>query len=252
MPEKTLEELTKLWDRNAAKMATYVSSMGDRNKEVLLTPLVLDWLGDVRGLQVLDAGCGEGFLSRLMAERSAQVTAIDYSRKMLEIARERTPEDLRICYCHANLEGMPDVQSDSFDFIVSLLALQDIQDYQAALQEFHRVLKPGGKFFLAFTHPCFTSDGEWIRDESGNKLYWKTDRYFQEREIEMRIDPDSDHNPIGFHRTLSSYYRAINQAGFRITDLVEPVPSLEVIKKKPSFKDDLRMCHFIVFDLEKD
>jgi ubiquinone/menaquinone biosynthesis C-methylase UbiE len=251
MPEKSLEELTQLWDRNAEKVAAHVSRYGDRNKEVLLTPRVLDWLGEITDKEILDAGCGEGFLSRLMAEGGAKVTGIDYSKRMLDIARERTPQHLDIKYCHANLEDLSDIQSDKFDLIVSLLALQDIQDYQAALHELYRVLKPGGRCFLAFTHPCFTSDGEWIRDESGKKLYWKTDRYFIERAIEMRLDPDSDHNPIGFHRTLSSYYREINKAGFAIIDLVEPIPSSEAIEKQPSFADDLRMCHFIVFDLIK-
>jgi ubiquinone/menaquinone biosynthesis C-methylase UbiE len=252
MADRSPEEIAVLWDKNAAKMAANISRLGDRNKEVLLTPRVLDWLGDVKDKKILDAGCGEGFLCRLIAEHGAQVTGIDFSSKLLEIARNRTPKHLLIRYIHANLEKILEIQSDSFDRIVSLLALQDIQDYRAALQELYRVLRPEGQFFLAITHPCFGSDGEWIRDERGKKLYWKTDRYFQEREIEMRIDPDSDENPIGFHRTLSSYYQEIKRAGFMISDLIEPSPSPKAIKTQPSFEDDLRMCHFIVFDLRKD
>lgn len=251
MPKLSAEEAIQAWDRNAEKMAARIGRLGDRNKAVLLTPRVLEWLGEIQGLKILDAGCGEGFLSRLMAERGAQVTGIDFSQEMLKIARQRTPPELKIDYRHLNLERMNPVGESSFDRIVSLLALQDVPDYQAALGELYRVLKPGGGVYLAFTHPCFTSDGGWVRDEGGIKLFWKTDRYFLERPLEMALDPESDDNPIGFHRTLSSYYRAMREAGFVIQDLDEPSPSPEAIHKYPQFEDDLRMCHFIVFDLRK-
>jgi hypothetical protein len=67
----------------------------------------------------------------------------------------------------------------------------------------------------------------------------------------MRLDPDSTDNPIGFHRTLSSYYRAIRETDFVIQDLIEPSPSPVAIQAHPNFADDLRMSHFIVFDLNK-
>jgi ubiquinone/menaquinone biosynthesis C-methylase UbiE len=251
MPLDPASEYIKAWDRNAPKWAANVAEFGDRNKEVLITPLVMDWLGEIRGLDVLDAGCGEGFLCRLMAEKGAQVTGIDYSQKMLDIALERTPSDSSITYRHLNLEKLDPIKEDCYDLIISLLTLQDVPDYQAALKELYRVLKPGSRCFLAFSHPCFFSDGGWIRDNEQNKLYWKSDRYFQERQVEMRLDPESEDNPQGFHRTLSSYYRAILDAGFSILDLIEPYPSEEDLQKHPGFKDDLRMCHFIVFDLEK-
>jgi 2-polyprenyl-3-methyl-5-hydroxy-6-metoxy-1,4-benzoquinol methylase len=252
MPKLSAEEAIGAWDRNAEKVAAHSERYGDRNKEILLTPRVLGWLGEISGLEALDAGCGEGFLSRLLAERGARVTAIDYSQKMLEIARQRTPAELKIHYRHLNLEKIDPIGDANFDLIVSLLTLQDVPDYRAVLRELYRVLKPGGRFYLAFSHPCFSSDGGWVRDDQGQKLHWKTDRYFLEREIEMRLDPNSDDNPIGFHRTLSSYYRAIREAGFIIQDLIEPTPSPEAIEKYPHFEDDLRMCHFIVFDLVKN
>jgi hypothetical protein len=63
--------------------------------------------------------------------------------------------------------------------------------------------------------------------------------------------PGSDSNPIGFHRTLTSYYRAILGAGFTVGDLMEPHPSQEAIEKYPQFIDDLRVTHFLVFTLGK-
>jgi ubiquinone/menaquinone biosynthesis C-methylase UbiE len=245
------DEAIKRWDLSAEQYADNCSKYGDINKEVLLTPLILQMLGEVVNTTILDAGCGEGFLSRLMAERGASVTAVDYSRKLLEIAKERTGGDLRIDYLHANLEHLDMLNDDTFDSVVSCVVIQDVPDDQAAIKEIYRVLRPGGTCILAISHPCFSSDGGWVRDSTGKKLYWKIDNYFYERGFEIPLFPDSDTNPIGFHRTLTSYYRTMVGAGFMVEDLMEPFPSQAAIEKHPKFIDDLRMCHFLVFKLRK-
>lgn len=251
MPDHKAEELIKRWDRSAELCAGYSSEYGDINKEVLLTPLILEMLGQVAGRRVLDAGCGEGFLSRLLARRGASVMAVDYSRKLLEIARERTTADLQIDYLHANLERLDMLDDEAFEAVVSCVVVQAIPDYRAAVGEMCRVLGPGGMCILAIPHPCFSSDGSWVKDAEGEKLYWKIDNYFYERAFEIPLVPGSDHNPIDFHRTLTSYYRTILDAGFVVKDLVEPYPSPEAIEKYPQFIDDLRMSHFLVFELGK-
>jgi 2-polyprenyl-3-methyl-5-hydroxy-6-metoxy-1,4-benzoquinol methylase len=132
MPTSSAEEVIQAWDRNAEKAAAGIGPLGDRNKEVLLTPRVLEWLGEIHGLEALDAGCGEGFLCRLMAEMGARVTGIDYSGEMLKIARQRTPPKTQIDYHHLNLEDLTPIAEARFDLIVSLLALQDLPDYHSA------------------------------------------------------------------------------------------------------------------------
>lgn len=94
MSKLSAEEVVKRWDENAEIYAGLTKRYGDINKEVLLTPHLLEMMGDVAGKRLLDAGCGEGFLSRLMAERGASVLAVDYAEKMLAIARERTLPEL--------------------------------------------------------------------------------------------------------------------------------------------------------------
>jgi len=251
VPDRKTNDLSKRWDQIAEQLAPYCSKFGDINKEVLLTPIILEILNDINGQTILDGGCGEGFLSRLMAERGATVTAVDFSERLLEIARERTPNTLGIDYLQANLEDLNFLGDDSFNSIVSCLAIQDVADHQAAIQEFFRLLQPGGVCIIAISHPCFDSDGGWVRDDEGNKLHWKTDNYFYEREIEITFFKDAESKPIGFHRTLSNYFKTIKDIGFIIEDLIEPFPSQEAIKKHPQFIDDLRMSHFLLFKLEK-
>jgi ubiquinone/menaquinone biosynthesis C-methylase UbiE len=251
MNDFTAEEVVRRYDLSAEQYAALYSEYGDINRQVLLTPAILEMLGGVAGKNILDAGCGEGYLSRLVAGRGASVTAVDYAEKLLEIARERTADDLGVDYLHANLEDLDMLDDDTFDIVVSCIVIQAVPNYQAAIGEMHRVLRSGGTCILAITHPCFSSDGGWIKDAKGKKLYWKIDNYFYERGFETSWPQDSDNRLINFHRTLTSYFGAIIGTGFVIQDLVEPYPSQEAIKQHPSFADDLRMSHFLVFELMK-
>ncbi|MCD8506263.1 MAG: class I SAM-dependent methyltransferase [Alkalibacterium thalassium] len=124
-------------------MAKCTSKFGDLHKEVLLTPTILSLLEDVGGQKILDAGCGEGYFSRLLAEKGAYVTAVDFSARMLDIARERTSNDAAIDYRQANLEDLNELESSLFDQVMSNMAIQDVAHLDAVLGEVHRVLKPG-------------------------------------------------------------------------------------------------------------
>ena len=251
MAKLNAEEVAKRWDENAEIYAQHIQRYGDINKEILVTPHLLEMLGELSGKRVLDAGCGEGFLSRLMAERGASVLAVDYSEKMLAIARERSQAELEIDYRQANLEKMAGFSAKEFDLAVSSLVIQDLPDYKAAIGEIYRLLQPGGRFIMAIAHPCFSSDGAWERDAEEKKLFWRVDNYFRERPIEQSWPAGAKSKSIYFHRTLTSYYRALLDAGFAVEDMLEPAPTAEAIEKHPHFADDMRMTHFLIFNLRK-
>ena len=247
------EESIRRWDEYAADFTCDFTEQGDINREVLLNPALFELLGPVEGKRVLDDGCGEGYLSRLLAKRGASVVGIDYSREMLRLARERTPDDMGIEYHYANAEKLDLFDDGSFDAVVSNLVLIDLERYEDAIAEAYRVLVPDGLFVLAISHPCFGAPNNcgWVRDESGERLFWKVDRYFYEGPYEERIRPKFPNTLIQFHRTLTSYVRALLGAGFAIEDLLEAKPSAEIVARHPEFVNDLRMCHFILFKLRK-
>lgn len=246
------EEAIKRWDMHAEELAAGYTSQGDPSREVLLNPALLDFLGSVKNKKILDAGCGEGYLSRILAGKGAEVVAVDYSQKMLEIARERTPRECAVEYYYGSCENLHFLESETFDTIVCNMVLQDLADYEKAIKEMYRLLVEGGSFIFSILHPCFSTAGSgWVRNEDGKKLYWKVDNYFDEVPFEQPWPPGVDKGVLLFHRTLTSYFRTIKKAGFILERLVEPKPSEEMIQKYPYFKDDLRMCHFLVFKVRK-
>ena len=93
---------------------------------------------------LLDAGCGAGMAMQLAAELGADVSGIDASAGLLEVARDRLPNAR---FEHGDLEILP-FEDDSFDVVTGFNAFQFAADPVAALKEARRVTKPGGKVFV--------------------------------------------------------------------------------------------------------
>lgn len=244
------EEAIGRWDRYAKEYAALHNDQGDFHKEVFLNPAILPLLGDVKGKQILDAGCGEGYFSRILAQSGATVTAVDYSENMLEIAKGRTPLDVQVAYQHGNCEDLHFLEDGSFDCIVSNMVIQDLADYEKAFREMHRLLKDGGTFVFSILHPCFvTPESGWEKTQDGEKLHWNVDRYFYEGACEQKLG--GQEKMVLFHRTLTSYMAALLRTGFMLEGLVEPKPSQEMLDKYPSVEEDFRCPDFLVFALRK-
>ena len=117
---------------------------------------VSEFLGDLRGRDVLEVGCGLGVLSTLLARSGARVHAFDISPRSIEVARRR-----------AELHGVADAveltvaageempyADESFDVVVGKGVLHHL-DVTLAAPELHRVLRPGGR--AAFSEPLGTN-----------------------------------------------------------------------------------------------
>ena len=102
-------------------------------------------LGGRDALDVLDAGSGTGFLSLELASRGHRVTGIDFAPAMLAEARRKAAErDAAISFEEADAEQLP-FAPGSFDLIVSRHVLWTLPHPEAAIREWIRVLRPGGR-----------------------------------------------------------------------------------------------------------
>src|SRR5262249_17270293 len=117
-------------------------------------PAMLPLAGDVAGRRILDAGCGSGPLFAALRDRGAIVTGIDKSAAMVELARRRlgAAADVRV----AELGGPLPFPDETFDDITASLVLHYLEDWQPALAELRRVLKPGGRLIVSVDHPFVT------------------------------------------------------------------------------------------------
>ena len=224
------------WDRVVDGWSEGYTELGDVNRRYVIDLTLLGILGKVNGRRILDAGCGNGYLCRLLSRRGAIMVGVDVSRRSIEIAEaHERKEPMDIEYHVGSIHDLSMFNDGTFDAVVSNLVLQDLQDIDRAMKELHRVLRPRGRLIFSMMHPCFYSPVRgWVRkpvdsDRKEDWLYWKVDRYFDRVTEEWNYH---DLPPVySFHRTLSDYFGALNEAGFTMTNLEEPVPRAEDIEE---------------------
>lgn len=86
------EEISKAWDKAADGWSSRYSEYGDMNRRFVIDPVIFRILGSVKGLFILDAGCGNGYLCRLLARRGAKVFGVGISKRFIEIAMRKEGE----------------------------------------------------------------------------------------------------------------------------------------------------------------
>jgi len=128
----------------------------------LEAPVVRAAVGDVRGLSVLDLGCGTGRHTAWLAEAGASVTAVDFSEGMLAEAR-RKPGMQSVRFIVHDLHRPLPISNDSFDLVVSGLVLEHLRDVGSFFAEVARVLKPGGRAVVSAMHPAMFLRGSQAR-----------------------------------------------------------------------------------------
>jgi ubiquinone/menaquinone biosynthesis C-methylase UbiE len=236
-------DVARYWDDNSAVWTDQVRKGFDIYREALNNPAIFQMIGPVAGKRVLDVGCGEGYNTRLLARAGANVTGIDISPKMIAYAAAAEETDrLGIQYQICSFSKMPGIKNCSFDMVVAFMSLMDGPDYDGAIAEIHRILRPGGQFVFSLTHPCFLTRGlTWITDENGHTTRLSVGNYFDTTPgldtWRFSLSPEASELP-DFHvprfpRTLSEYLNGLISAGFEIRELREPVPSEEACRKHP-------------------
>ncbi len=240
-------KLQREWQELAPGWIRETRAGRNASRDGLLDGPMLEACGDVRGLKILDCGCGEGRFCRMLLERGALfVLGLDLCAPMIESAKEmaRGKDDYR----QADVQDLGFLESESFDLAVSYLNQCDLPDFVANTREVFRVLKPGGRFIVANLHPMRSATGEWQKNEDGTKQHVILDRYFDEGERHWKM---MEVDFTNFHRTLSTYLNAYLLAGLGIERIVEPTVTPENLKRYPGLDDELRVPNFILFALAK-
>jgi cytosine/adenosine deaminase-related metal-dependent hydrolase/ubiquinone/menaquinone biosynthesis C-methylase UbiE len=161
-------------------------------------------LGDIRGLDILDAGCGTGrWLHRLVDRGPRSLIGVDISSAMLLLAGTKLDHncDLRLGSC-----AVLPVGDTTIDTVLSSFVVSYLDDLDALAQEVDRVARPGATVFLSDMHP-----------DTEARFNWK--RGFQAGGLETHIH--------GRRWSLHQITQAFHARGFKVVSLMEPSFSIE-------------------------
>jgi SAM-dependent methyltransferase len=157
--------------------------------------------------RALDAACGTGRHARRLVELGHQVTGVDLTPEMLELAAAAVPE---ATFHVGDLLDLP-VADAAFELVVSGLALAHVADLGAAVRELARVLRPGGRLIVSVLHP-FQAQLGWhapFTDAGGDRAF-------------VREHPHAH----------ADYLAAFRAAGLELRDCREPLLALEQVRAK--------------------
>jgi ubiquinone/menaquinone biosynthesis C-methylase UbiE len=161
------------------------------------------------GELILDAGCGTGRNFSNLHRAGSSAIGIDFSFGMLNVARRNHP-DFPVSL--ADLEHTLPFETGSFDAVLCALIGEHLSALRSVLQEFYRVLKPGGRLVFSVYHPEMAAAGIEANFEQGG--------------VEYRLG--------AFHYTVTEHERFFGETGFVDTIAKEFAGDEELARAVPS------------------
>lgn len=198
--------------------ATYLRSMAQEPFSFyhhLVVPQLLEIVGDIAGLTVLDAGCGVGTVAIQLAERGATVVAVDVAERSIELAQEQYPHPQITYHVHDLSQPFPEAQG-IFDVVVSNLVLNDVPDYQGFIATLGKAAKAGGRAVLSINNPY----SALIRE--------KVENYFDSGQATLYNMAKAGVAVYYYHRTMEEYVTAFRDNGFLLRTLRDVRVSEEI------------------------
>ena len=240
------ERIKKEWDESAESWVDFVRGGKDYYRYGLNNPAAFKMIGDVRGQVILDLACGEGYNTRILARKGAQLVGVDFSEKLIEFARQKENEEkLGIAYYVMDATNLREFMDNHFDLVTCFMALQDIENYEEAIAEVARVLKNRRRLVFSIPHPCFETITLKRKRISAAERYFGTVKYPIQWNMERLAKP---FRTTSFHRTLTDYFEVLYRNKLFVSRVVEPKLTKEALQKYPSLRDVLARPQSIVIE----
>ncbi len=171
------------------------------------------------GKRFLELGCGAAQNSIVADRQGAYAVAVDgSSRQLYHAAKLRRESNSNVELVKADLENLDWLKSESFDYVISMFALEFVEDIERFIAQCFRVLRADGTFILSTVHPLSAFD--W--DDKKSELI--VSDYFNPP-IEIWKDSRNEVSSPNFtlFRTIGEIFTTISNVGFLVQKLLEPV-----------------------------
>jgi SAM-dependent methyltransferase len=216
-PDESARGNRHWWDREAASYLAAHGGLLGRDAFVWgpegLREEDARLLGDVRGLDVLEVGCGAGQCTRWLAAHGARPVGLDLSAAMLRAGGAHPAAS----FVQADARRLP-FAAASFDLACSAYgAVPFVADPDLIMREVARVLRPGGRWVFSVTHPV-----RWAFPDDPGPAGLVADRSYFDRTPYVELDGDGTVLYAEHHRTLADRVADLVAAGFVLERLVEP------------------------------
>jgi len=224
-------EIEKNWD-DMAKAYEDFTEGEDSYSNTIEWPCIQKMLPQLKNKRILDLGCGTGRFSFLFEkENPLSVLGVDISGHMLDIAKEKARErGSKVRFMQADISNSDIYAGEKYDFIFSSTTSHYIEDIRSLFRNIYGALEDNGVCIFSLMHPVYTAqypvdkNGEFPSDDEWVVRYLdKSKRTYIQPWIEFN-DSIENFLSTSYHHTVSDYFNAVIDAGFRIEKVEEPYP----------------------------
>lgn len=248
-----MSEDLRIWNEAASDWAKKVTS--ERTlRSVLLEKGLKELVSGVSGLNILDAGCGDGIFTAFLQSQKNTVIGIDGSEEMISIARQKYP---RLKFEVVDLLKRLPFEDQTFDLVVSNMVLMHLSEVETFFAEVVRILKSRGQIIFSILHPAFNFPTmnlykSWWQKLTFQKPFGLAFNYFRNN-LSRRYEGELNMQLTHYHRTIEEYSKKLNKNGFAINILLEPHELDEqFISKNPKLEYATRLPRFLFFKASKE
>jgi SAM-dependent methyltransferase len=219
-----------LWETYAEWWIDGFTGGADTEYEEQIIPLAAHELDGYE--RVLDIGCGDGQISRVLAANGAEVVGVDPTWNQITVAAQRGGGPT---FARASASGLP-FADDSFDAALACLVFEHIDAVDESIAEIARIVRPGGRFGFFLNHPLLQTPGSgWIDDHMVEppEQYWRVGAYLVEADSIEEVEKGVFIRFV--HRPLSRYVNTMLEHGFQLDRMLEPAPPASFLARAPEY-----------------
>ncbi len=215
------------WDHVASWYDSIVGAKGQYFHQHVIFPKLSSLLEIQRGMRILDIACGQGVLCRELVKNHCDVTGVDSSPRLIEAAMKYVSPTERnnLHYYVDDARTLRRLETQTFDRIVSVLAVQNIDPIEGLFARLRELLVPGGTFTAVLLHPSFRSPRitGWGEDTGRKLQFRRIDRYMNPMQIPIDMHPGQRQRQLTwtYHRPLQTYVTLGAQNGLVIDAMEE-------------------------------
>lgn len=224
---KSNKEIAEEWDRIALTRHEQIKSKRDISFHKILLPTLFKIVEEIKNTgisfnKIIDVGCGTGYLTCKLSKYSDYVLGLDISEESIKIAIKEYRHLDNVLFKNISIEDIViNNEINKFDLAVANMVLMDVPNLNDSLAAISKSLNTEGSFLFTITHPYF-----WPSYWGYNNKDWFN--YNEEIFIESNFNitnEKTDKVTSHIHRPLSLYFKLLKENGFKIVDLIEPLPN---------------------------
>lgn len=209
------------WNNSADWYDKNMGEEGDELNRTIIRPNVLRVIGNLQGKNLLDVGCGSGYLTSELAKTAEKVVGTDFAPDFIQLCQEKYKDQQNLIFHVQDVTKEFVFPSESFDLVLCKMVLQYVENIDTFAKESKRVLKIGGKVVVIVDHP-FNSQFYYAQSLVGktNPKYEGLKDYFSE-EAQTKLSLWGKVELTWYPKTISKYILPFTKAGLHLSNIEE-------------------------------